>query len=130
MNRTLRISLAVLASAALFAAGYLSAQNKFGQPKTVIHVVAVKFKADSTPAQQQAALQGVLDVAAKMPGIKNVWIKSTRVQPQGYRAAFVIEFADRAAADVYAESPIRNDWFNKVYNPIREESRSFQITNP
>jgi len=130
MNRTLRISLAVLASAALFAAGYLSAQNKFGQPKTVIHVVAVKFKADSTPAQQQAALQGVLDVAAKMPGIKNVWIKSTRVQPQGYSAAFVIEFADRAAADVYAESPIRNDWFNKVYNPIREESRSFQITNP
>jgi len=130
MNRTFRIGLAVLVGAALFAAGYLSAQNKFGQPKTVIHVVAVKFKADSTPAQQQAALQGVLDVAAKMPGIKNVWIKSTRVQPQGYSAAFVIEFADRAAADAYAESPLRNDWFNKIYNPIREESRSFQITNP
>ena len=130
MNRTLRISLAVLVGVALFAAGFLAAQNKFGQPKTVIHVVAVKFKADSPPAQQQAALQGVLDVAAKMPGVKNVWIKSTRVQPQGYSAAFVIEFADRAAADAYAESPIRNDWFNKIYNPIREESRSFQITNP
>jgi len=130
MTRTLRIGLAVLAAAVLFAAGFVTGQNKFGQPKTVIHVVAVKFKADSTPAQQQAALQGVLDVAAKMPGIKNVWIKSTRVQPQGYSAAFVIEFADRAAADAYAESPLRNDWFNKTYNPIREESRSFQITNP
>ena len=130
MTRTLRIGLAVLAAAVLFAAGFVTGQNKFGQPKTVIHVVAVKFKADSTPAQQQAALQGVLDVAAKMPGIKNVWIKSTRVQPQGYSAAFVIEFADRAAADAYAESPLRNDWFNKIYNPIREESRSFQITNP
>ncbi len=130
MTRTLRIGLAVLAAAVLFAAGFVTGQNKFGQPKTVIHVVAVKFKADSTPAQQQAALQGVLEVAAKMPGIKNVWIKSTRVQPQGYSAAFVIEFADRAAADAYAESPLRNDWFNKVYNPIREESRSFQITNP
>jgi len=130
MNHTFRMGLAVFVGVALFAAGYLSAQNKFGQPKTIIHVVAVKFKADSTPAQQQAALQGVLDVAAKMPGIKNVWMKSTRVQPQGYSAAFVIEFADRAAADAYAESPLRNDWFNKVYNPIREESRSFQITNP
>ena len=130
MTRTLRIGLAVLAAAVLFAAGFVTGQNKFGQPKTVIHVVAVKFKADSTPEAQQKALQGVLDVAAKMPGIKNVWIKSTRVQPQGYSAAFVIEFADRAAAEAYAESPIRNDWFNKVYNPIREESRSFQITNP
>jgi len=130
MTRTFRIGLAVLAAAVLFAAGFVTGQNKFGQPKTVIHVVAVKFKADSTPEAQQKALQGVLDVAAKMPGIKNVWIKSTRVQPQGYSAAFVIEFADRAAADAYAESPIRNDWFNKVYNPIREESRSFQITNP
>ena len=130
MTRTLRISLAVLAAAVLFAAGFVTAQNKFGQPKTVIHVVAVKFKADSTPEAQQKALQGVLDMAAKIPGIKNVWIKSTRVQPQGYSAAFVIEFADRAAADAYAESPIRNDWFNNVYNPIREESRSFQITNP
>ena len=130
MTRTLRIGLAVLAAAVLFAAGFVTGQNKFGQPKTVIHVVAVKFKADSTPEAQQKALQGVLDVAAKMPGIKNVWIKSTRVQPQGYSAAFVIEFADRAAADAYAESPLRNDWFNKIYNPIREESRSFQITNP
>ena len=130
MTRTLRIGLAVLAGAVLFAAGFVAGQNKFGQPKTVIHVVAVKFKADSTPDQQQKALQGVLDMAAKIPGIKNVWIKSTRVQPQGYSAAFVIEFADHAAADAYAESPIRNVWFNKVYNPIREESRSFQITNP
>ncbi|HLE35685.1 MAG TPA: hypothetical protein VI699_00910, partial [Candidatus Acidoferrales bacterium] len=96
MTRTLRIGLAVLAAAVLFAAGFVTGQNKFGQPKTVIHVVAVKFKADSTPEAQQKALQGVLDVAAKMPGIKNVWIKSTRVQPQGYSAAFVIEFADRA----------------------------------
>ncbi len=130
MSRILRMGLAVAVGGALFAAGYLAAQNKFGQPKTVIHVVAVKFKADATAAQQQAALKGVLDVAGKMPGIKNVWIKSTRVQPQGYSAAFVIEFADRAAADAYAESPLRNEWFNKVYNPIREESRSFQITNP
>ena len=130
MNRTLRIELAVLAGAVLFAAGFVAGQNKFGQPKTVIHVVAVKFKATSTPEQQQKALQGVLDMAGKIPGIKNVWIKSTRVQPRDYSAAFVLEFADRAAADAYAENPLRNNWFEKIYNPIREESRSFQITNP
>ena len=31
-------------------------------------------------------------MAAKIPGMKNVWTKALRVQPEGYHDAFVIEF--------------------------------------
>src|SRR4051812_39723830 len=86
------------------AAGVLLAANKFGAPKSIVHVVTILWKEDSTPQQQQAALEGVTKMAAVIPGIKNVWIKSIKVQGRGpgkdgkpgrpYESAFVIEFAD------------------------------------
>ena len=112
----------------VFAAGIIVGQNKFSQPKSVIHLVTLKWKADSTPAQQQAAIDGIKTMAAKIPGIKNIWIKPIRVQPQGNTANFAIEFADEAAAKVYADHPAHAEW-NKGYLAIREESYSNQVTN-
>lgn len=112
----------------LFAAGIIVGQNKFSQPKSVIHLVTLKWKADSTPAQQQAAIDGIKTMAAKIPGIKNIWIKPIRVQPQGNTANFAIEFADEAAAKVYADHPAHAEW-NKGYLAIREESYSNQVSN-
>src|SRR6266852_14063 len=60
--------------------GALLAANKFGAPKSIVHVVTILWKEDSTPQQQQAALEGVKKMAGEIPGIKNVWIKSTKVQ--------------------------------------------------
>jgi multidrug efflux pump subunit AcrB len=112
----------------IFAAGMIIGQNKFGQPKTVIHLVTLKWKATSTPAQQQAAIEGIKGMAAKIPGIKNIWIKPIRVQPQGNQANFAIEFADEAAAKAYADHPAHTEW-NKIYLEAREESYSNQVTN-
>ncbi len=112
----------------VFAAGIIVGQNKFSQPKSVIHLVTFKWKADSTPAQQQAAIDGIKTMATKIPGIKNIWIKPLRVQPQGNSANFAIEFADEAAAKVYIEHPAHVEW-NNIYLPIREESYSNQVTN-
>jgi lipopolysaccharide export LptBFGC system permease protein LptF len=112
----------------VFAAGMIIGQNKFGQPKTVIHLVTLKWKATSTPAQQQAAIEGIKGMAAKIPGIKNIWIKPVRIQPQGNQANFAIEFADEAAAKVYADHPAHAEW-NKIYLEAREESNSNQVTN-
>jgi hypothetical protein len=112
----------------VFAAGIIVGQNKFSQPKSVIHLVTLKWKADSTPAQQQAAIDGIKTMAAKIPGIKNIWIKPIRIQPQGNTANFAIEFADEAAAKVYADHPAHVEW-NKGYLAIREESYSNQVTN-
>jgi hypothetical protein len=128
MQRTLHATLAVLAGAALFATGYAAGQNQFGMPKTIIHVSLIKWKADAPEAEQQKAIEGVKEMAAKIPGIKNVWLKPARMQPRDYHTAFVIEFADRAAADRYAEHPVHDAW-SKHFLSIRESSLSPQISN-
>ena len=94
----------------------------------MIHVVTVQWTPESTPEQHKAALDAVKTMAAEVPGIKNIWIKSTRVQPQDFNAAFAIEFENKAAADAYADNAAHKAW-GKIYMPVHEESRSLQITN-
>ena len=113
--------------------------NRFAAPHSVIHVVTILWKEDSTPEQHQAAMDGVKKMAAEIPGIKNIWTKAIKVQGRGkpgkdgkpgraYDTAFVIEFADQAAADRYVDYPAHLEW-NKTYLAIREESTSHQVTN-
>lgn len=114
---------------ALFTGGYLAGQNKFGQPKTVLHFTIIKWNPAASDADKTRALEGVKDMAAKIPGIKNVWIKGDRIQPRDFNAAFAIEFKDRDAADNYAESPVHKAWSDQ-YILLRAASISEQITNP
>jgi hypothetical protein len=114
---------------ALFASGYVAGQNRFGQPKTILHVVELKWNPAATDADKQAAIEGIKEMAIKIPGIKNIWIKGERMQPRDFNAAYAIEFRDRAAADAYAESPIHAKW-ELQYVPLREASVSIQVTNP
>ena len=114
---------------ALFASGYVAGQNRFGQPKTILHVVELKWNPAATDADKQAAIEGIKEMATKIPGIENIWIKGERMQPRDFNAAYAIEFRDRAAADAYAESPVHAAWEVK-YVPLREASVSIQVTNP
>ncbi len=129
MHRALRIAAVALVVSALFGTGYVAGQNKFGQPKSIIHVVIVKWKDGVPDAEKQTAIEGVKEMAAKIPGIKNVWLQATRLQLRTYDAAFAIEFANREAADDYAEHPAHAAWA-KQYLAIREASLSLQVTNP
>jgi len=129
MPRTLRILTALLILTAVFCAGVVLAQQNFGSPKTVLHVVVVKWKPEATDEQKQKAIDGIKAMAGTVPGVKNIWLKADRVQPREFHTAFAIEFADRAAADAYAEHAAHEEWY-KIYMPIRAESRSLQITNP
>jgi hypothetical protein len=113
----------------IFSGGYLAGQNKFGQPKTVLHFTIIKWNPSASDADKERALQGVKDMAAKIPGIKNVWIKGDRIQPRDFNAGFAIEFKDRDAADNYAESPVHKAWSDQ-YILLRAASISEQITNP
>jgi hypothetical protein len=113
---------------ALFAAGVLVGQNKFGQPKSVIHVVTVKWNPGTTDAQKKAAIGGVAKLAAAHPGIRNVWLRSIKVQGEGYTDAFVMEFESEKALADYAGSAAQQEWY-KVYLPIRAESTTHDITN-
>ncbi|HXX99363.1 MAG TPA: Dabb family protein [Candidatus Limnocylindrales bacterium] len=129
--------LSLLAGIALFLAGMLvgsvttrrvSAVNKFGQPKTVIHTVAYKFRPTTSLNDQQQAIAGIKDMAGKIPGIKNIWLKTERNQIRDFDGVYVIEFASPEAAADYAESPIHDVW-RKKWEQLRENSLSFQASN-
>jgi len=125
-------------AAALFisgvAAGTLHArsaavQNHFGQPKTVLHVVVYKFREDVSNYDREKAIDGIKDMAGKIPGIKNVWLKTERNQARDFSGVYSIAFASAEAAADYAESPVHEAW-SKSWQQKRENSLSFQVSNP
>jgi len=138
------LGLALLAVGA--AAGY--AANKFGKPKSVIHVVTLYYKDGTTDEQKKAVLAAIEKMASELPGVKNVWLKSTKVQGAymekivenkekpgevSYKAhpftdAFVIEFEDQAAFEKYADSAAHKA-FEEIYLPVRGRSSTHDITN-
>jgi antibiotic biosynthesis monooxygenase (ABM) superfamily enzyme len=124
--------------AALFAAGIavgslraskVLAQNRFGQPKTVLHVVVYKFKDATSENDRQKGLEGIKDLARKIPGVKNIWLKTERNQIKDFSGVYAIEFTSAEAAADYAESPAHEAW-SKQWQNLRENSLSFQISNP
>ena len=119
--------LLALVTASLLAFGTTHASAADTAPKSVIHVVTVKWKADTKPEQIQAALDGVKALPASFKGITRVWVKSIKVQG-GKANAFVMEFADEAALKAYTDSDAQKAWY-KIYLPIRDESTTFDITN-
>ena len=128
MKMFTRVALVVALMSLSASAAWLVAQNKFGTPKTIIHVSVIKWKEGVSAADKQKVLEGVKDMAAKIPGMKNVWIKGLRVQPEGYTDAFAIEFENQAAADRYAKDPVHDVWTQELVK-LREATLSPQITN-
>lgn len=128
MTKTAKIFAAVVCAGALFAGGYVAGQNRFGQPKTIIHLVEVKWNPGVTEAQKQQVMNGVKQMAGRIPGIENIWVKADRLEPRDFSWAYAIEFRNRAAADAYAESSLHEAW-EKSYVPLRYASISVQVTN-
>lgn len=137
MSNVNRHAMPILAGCALFLAGILvgsvatrgvSAVNKFGQPKTVVHTVAYKFRPTTSLNDQEQAIAGIKDMAARIPGIKNIWLKTERNQIRDFDGVYVIEFVSQEAAADYGESPIHDAW-RKKWEQLRENSLSFQASN-
>ena len=128
MTTFIRTALVALLMALGATVGWVAAQSSFGTPKSIIHVSIIQWKAGVSDADKKQALEGVKEMAAKIPGMKNVWIKAIRVQPEGYTDAFAIEFENQAAADRYAKDPVHDKW-TEAFIKIREASISPQITN-
>jgi antibiotic biosynthesis monooxygenase (ABM) superfamily enzyme len=121
---TKRAMLAVCAVLIMAAAFLLAAPMK---PKSVVHVISVQWKSTATPAQIDKAIKGVETM--NYPGLKNVWTRAIKMQlPDGYKSIFVMEFESEDALKKYADSPAQKAWY-ELYMPIREESRTSDITN-
>lgn len=133
-RRVAQITLGVAVFVSGVAAGTMHArstavQNRFGQPKTVLHVVVYKFKDEVSNYDREKAIAGIKDMAGKIPGIKNVWLKTERNQIRDFSGVYAIEFASAEAAADYAESPVHEAWA-KAWQEKRENSLSFQVSNP
>jgi len=133
-KRVAQIALGAVLFIAGIAAGSLHArsaavQNRFGQPKTVLHVVIYKFKDATSNNDRDTAINGIKEMAAKIPGIKNVWLKTERNQIKDFSGVYAIEFTSAEAAADYSESPVHEAW-SKKWQELRENSLSFQISNP
>src|SRR5438552_5052001 len=105
---TRKLFLAACAAATMIAVGVFAADTK---PKTVIHVIAIKWKADATPAQIEKAIKGAEALPSQYPGITHVWTRPIKKQlPEGYSHVIVMEFANEDALKNYADSPAQKKW--------------------
>lgn len=119
--------LLTLLAATLLSLGAATASASDTAPKSVIHVVSVKWKADATKEQIQAAIDGVQALPAAFKGITRVWTKAFKVQGD-WSHILVMEFADEAALKAYSGSDAQKEWY-KSYLPVRERSNTHDITN-
>jgi hypothetical protein len=123
MNKKTILAICVL----LIAVGATLLLAAPSRPKTVIHVISVEWKADASQAQIDKAIKGV--EMMNYPGLKNVWTRAIKMQlPDGYKSIFVMEFESEQALKNYADSPAQKSWY-ELYMPIRQESRTSDITN-
>ena len=106
------------------------AQVTFAQSRgTVIHIINVKWKDEATPEQIKAAVDAARELPTRFPGIKRVWTKNLKYQGQeGYKQAIVMEFESEDALKKYTDSAAQQWWY-KIYLPLREESHTHDITN-
>lgn len=106
--------------------------GKAGAPDTVLHIITLRWKSDATAEQKKAVLDGVKKMADQVPGIKNVWIRTVKVQggteDKPYNAVIAMEFVSEDALKAYSTHPAHDEWY-KIYLPIRDESRTHDVSN-
>jgi hypothetical protein len=115
----------VLMAALMLSLGMATAAEK---PKSVIHVVTIKWKDGTTPEQITKALQAFEAASNTYKGVTRVWTRAIKVQGQGYTHAVVMEFASEQALKDYAGSDAQKKLY-EVYLPIRGQSTTHDITN-
>lgn len=126
-NIMIKRSLITFALATILSFSAMTARADSSTPKSVIHVVTVKWKDGTKPEQIKAALDGVKTLAVDYKGITRVWTHSIKVQGDAANA-IVMEFKDAQALKDYADSPAQKKWY-ELYAPIRDKSTTFDITN-
>ena len=119
---------AVALAVGSWASGYAAGASTLKTPNTVIHHVAFQWKASATEADKAKVVADLKAIVSEVPGALNLWVKSVKVQPQGFSQTFVIEFADEAALKAYAAHPKKKAW-NDLYYSLREVSHNNVTTN-
>jgi hypothetical protein len=119
-----RIALCV----ALLAALLLPASAEPNKPKSVVHVINVRFK----PEASKDDIQKAIDAIGKMnySGLKNVWLRPIKMQggESRFTHCIVMEFESEDALKNYSGSEAQKEWY-KLWIPVRDLSNTHDVTN-
>lgn len=112
----------------LLAALLIPASAEPNKPKSVVHVINVRFK----PEASKDDVQKAIDAVGKMnyAGLKNVWLRPIKVQGGDSRFTHVIvmEFESEDALKKYSGSDAQKEWY-KFWIPVRDLSNTHDVTN-
>lgn len=103
-------------------------------PKSVIHVINVRFKADAAKADVDAAIASIGEMAKKFPavGIDRVWVKTIKIQTSGggkpFTHCLIMEFKSEDHLKKYAGSDAQKFFYDK-YMKVYEASNTNDVTN-
>ena len=103
-------------------------------PKSVIHIINVRFKADASKADVDAAVNAIGEMAKKYPaaGIDRVWLKAIKIQTSGggkpFTHCLVMEFKSEDHLKKYSGSEAQKYFYSK-YEAVRELSNTNDVTN-
>ncbi len=99
-------------------------------PKSVIHVINVRFKAEAAKADIDDAIAAIKTVAQEYPAIKRVWLKPITVQggASKFTHVLVMEFESEDALKKYSGSAAQKKWYEK-WLKVRDLSNTHDVTN-
>ncbi len=113
---------------AVLAFGLSLAAMAADTPKSLLHIVTLKYKAGATAADKATVVAATKKMAADFPGITRLWFKTVKVQVPDMTDVIVMEFRDEKAFAEYTDHPAHKAW-EKVYLPMRGESNTQDVTN-
>ena len=113
------VVVAALSMLSLFAVASFAADAAATTGKTLYHVVAFKYKPDTTPEQIKQIDDALVALKQSIPGITSLhWGDniSTEKHDHGYTQTFVLTFASTADRDAYLVHPAHKA-FGKLAGP-------------
>lgn len=88
----------------------------------VEHIVLFRLKPETTEAQKQDLMRGLLALKDQIEGIVDASVGENFCErARGYHLGFVVRFTDRASLEAYGPHPAHRKVVEELVDPIREE---------
>lgn len=113
-------------------AGGKAAKAGSMMPKSVMHIINVKFNKEASKADVDGAIASIGEMAQKYPaaGVVSVWLTPVKVQggKGNFTHVLAMEFKNEDTLKAYTNSAAQKWWYEK-WLKVREESNTHDVTN-
>ncbi|WP_413166861.1 Dabb family protein [Capilliphycus salinus ALCB114379] len=85
----------------------------------IVHIVLFKWTEDATPEAIAAAIEGLRELKAKIPGIIDLSCgENFSERSQGFQHGLLVKFTDKAALEAYTPHPDHQAVVQNLIKPI------------